>query len=226
MQRAWCRATAARLTMQVSMLSHLKTLRSAPRAVRADKLKNKNKRQVEQTEQTEVDEEKKIMHSLAKAEAKGEFEEYGVRPAFFDRALKKARRELARADEEVMHSNDKVMANSDNKVMANSDDEVMPTSDDEDSVSLGLSCENGFFTLAWRYIEEQTLQYSKEHGITSDQLEDTLAAMHANGWRLSAELHRNGIPQMLYEQFTAAVHGKTIYIAELFQSMRVQREWD
>jgi hypothetical protein len=65
------------------------------------------------------------------------------------------------------------------------------------------------------------LQYRKEHGIASDQLEDTLAAMHADGWRLSAELQRSGIPQMLYEQFTAAAHGKTIYTAELFRSMRV-----
>jgi hypothetical protein len=89
-----------------------------------------------------------------------------------------------------------------------------------------FSCESGFFTLIWRYIEEQTLQYRKEHGIASDQLEDTLAAMHANGWRLSAELQRTGIPQMLYEQFTAAVHGKTIYTAELFRSMRVPAAWD
>jgi hypothetical protein len=76
------------------------------------------------------------------------------------------------------------------------------------------------------HLFKQTLQYRKEHGIASDQLEDTLAAMHANGWRLSAELQRNGIPQMLYEQFTAAAHGKTIYTAELFRSMRVQAEWD
>jgi hypothetical protein len=94
-----------------------------------------------------------------------------------------------------------------------------------DSVSPGDAC-SGFFTLAWRYIEEQTLQYRKEHGIASDQLEDTLAAMHADGWRLSAELQRTGIPQMLYEQFTAAVHGKTIYTAELFRSMRVPAAWD
>jgi hypothetical protein len=187
--------------MQASMLGY------------ADKLKNKNKRKAEQTMQTEVDEEKKIMHSLAKAEAKGELEEHGVRPACFDRALKKARRE------------EKVVAREE-KVMAHSEDEVMPCSDDEDSVSPGDACESGFFTLIWRYIEEQTLQYRKEHGIASDQLEDTLAAMHADGWRLSAELQRSGIPQMLYEQFTAAVHGKTIYTAELFRSMRVPAAWD
>jgi hypothetical protein len=50
--------------------------------------------------------------------------------------------------------------------------------------------------------------------------------MHADGWRLSAELQRSGIPQMLYEQFTAAAHGKTIYTAELFRSMRVPAAWD
>jgi hypothetical protein len=194
--------------MQASMLGY------------AYKLKNKNKRKAEQTAQTEGDEEKTIMHSLAKAEAKGELEEHGVRPACFDRALKKARRE-----ERVVAREEKVMAREE-KVMAHSEDEVMPSSDDEDSVSPGDACESGFFTLIWRYIEEQTLQYRKEHGIASDQLEDTLAAMHADGWRLSAELQRTGIPQMLYEQFTAAVHGKTIYTAELFRSMRVPAAWD
>jgi hypothetical protein len=134
-----------------------------------------------------------------------------------DRALKKARREekVVAREETVMHSEDEVMASGN-----------LPSSDDEDSVSPGEACESGFFTLAWCYIEEQTLQYRKEHGIASDQLEDTLAAMHADGWRLSAELQRSGIPQMLYEQFTAAAHGKTIYTAELFRSMRVPAAWD
>jgi hypothetical protein len=72
------------------MLRHV----AASGDVRDDKLKNKNKLKAEQTE---VDEQKKIMHTMAKAEAKGELVEYGVRPAFFDRALKKAQRELARA---------------------------------------------------------------------------------------------------------------------------------
>jgi hypothetical protein len=192
--------------MQASMLGY------------AYKLKNKNKRKAEQTMQTEVDEEKTIMNSLAKAEAKGELEEHGVRPACCDRALKKARRE-----EKVVAREETVMAHSEDEVMASGN---LPSSDDEDSVSPGDACESGFFTLIWRYIEEQTLQYRKEHGIASDQLEDTLAAMHADGWRLSAELQRSGIPQMLYEQFTAAAHGKTIYTAELFRSMRVPAAWD
>jgi hypothetical protein len=50
--------------------------------------------------------------------------------------------------------------------------------------------------------------------------------MHANGWRFDEEVHRCGIPQVYFDQFTAAVHGKTVYTAEFFRSMRVQPEWE
>jgi hypothetical protein len=81
-------------------------------------------------------------------------------------------------------------------------------------------------TLSYRNMEKLTLWYHKALGIKSDQLQDTLTEMHANGWRFDEEVHRCGIPQVYFDQFTAAVHGKTVYTAEFFQSMRVQPEWE
>jgi hypothetical protein len=85
--------------------------------------------------------------------------------------------------------------------------------------------DENFQKLNYQNMEKVTLWYHKAFGIKSDQLQDTLAEMHAGGWRFDEEVHRCGIPQVYYDQFTAVVHGKTIYTAEFFRSMRVQPEW-
>ena len=78
--------------------------------------------------------------------------------------------------------------------------------------------------LSYQNMEKLTLWYHKAHGIQSDQLADTLAEMHAGGWRCYQEVLEKGIPQAYYEQFTAMVRGSSIYTAEFFRSMRVQPE--
>ena len=85
--------------------------------------------------------------------------------------------------------------------------------------------EGNSLVLSYQNMEKLTLWYHKASGIKSDQLQDTLAEMHASGWRFEEEVHRCGIPQVYYDQFTAVVHGKTIYTAEFFRSMRVQPEY-
>jgi hypothetical protein len=39
----------------------------------------------------------------------------------------------------------------------------------------------------------------------SDQLEQTLAAMHKDGWRCCLQMVKQGIPNPYYEQFTASL---------------------
>jgi hypothetical protein len=76
--------------------------------------------------------------------------------------------------------------------------------------------------LTSRNLERASLRYRSEHGIESDRLEDTLAAMctdSAEPWRLNKELQRE-IPQTFFEQFTAVCHGRTIYTAEFFAGLR------
>ena len=85
--------------------------------------------------------------------------------------------------------------------------------------------ESSALVLSYQNMEKLTLWYRKAHGIGSAQLADTLAAMHAAGWRCDQEVLAGGIPQAYYDQFTAMVHGNSIYTAEFFRSMRVQPEW-
>ena len=85
--------------------------------------------------------------------------------------------------------------------------------------------ETSYLVLSYQNMEKLTLWYRKAHGVESDQLADTLAAMHAGGWRCEQEVLAGGIPQAYYDQFTAMVHGRSIYTAEFFRSMRVQPEY-
>jgi hypothetical protein len=85
--------------------------------------------------------------------------------------------------------------------------------------------ETSSLVLRYQNMEKLTLWYRKAHGIRSDQLADTLAEMHAGGWRCDQEVLTGGIPQVYYDQFTEMVHGKSIYTAEFFLSMRVQPEY-
>jgi len=82
--------------------------------------------------------------------------------------------------------------------------------------------EDKCWLLTSRNLERASLRYRSEHGIESDRLEDTLAAMHtdsAEPWRLDKELQRE-IPQTFFDQFTAVCHGRTIYTAEFFAGLR------
>lgn len=59
-----------------------------------------------------------------------------------------------------------------------------------------------------RNIEKVTLRYRQNNGIKSVELEDTLEAMHLNGWRLAECFLRNGIMSSIFESFTASCRGK------------------
>lgn len=83
-----------------------------------------------------------------------------------------------------------------------------------------------FWMITYRNLEKVTLRYHKENGIASDQLEHTLAAMHKDGWRLSVDIERRGIPQCFYDQFTASLKNKTIYTANRFLRMRIPENWN
>lgn len=83
-----------------------------------------------------------------------------------------------------------------------------------------------FFMITYQNLEKVTLRYHKEHGIASDQLEQTLASMHKDGWRCSVDMLRRGIPQAYYDQFTAAVHNKSIFTANRFLRMRIPENWN
>jgi hypothetical protein len=85
--------------------------------------------------------------------------------------------------------------------------------------------ESSSLVLSYQNLEKMTLWYHKTLAIKSDQLQDTLAEMHNAGWRCDQEVLTGGIPQVYYDQFTAVVHGKTIYTADFFRSMRVQPEY-
>jgi hypothetical protein len=72
-------------------------------------------------------------------------------------------------------------------------------------------------------LEELALRFHKEHAVASDQLKDTLAAMATAGWRFCNAIEERGLPGRYYAQFTAAVHGGTIYTPEYFEQMRVDQ---
>ena len=80
--------------------------------------------------------------------------------------------------------------------------------------------DDGFSWLTERNLEHASLRFRAEHGIASDLLEDTLAAMQGAGWRLSPQLRDRGIHNTFYAQFTAACNGRTIYTAEYFAGLR------
>lgn len=79
--------------------------------------------------------------------------------------------------------------------------------------------------LTFRNLEKATLRYRQSHGIRSAQLEDTLAAMHADGWRLNIAVIRSGIPATFYDQFTAATQGHSVFTANRFALMRSVENW-
>jgi len=77
-----------------------------------------------------------------------------------------------------------------------------------------------FYQITYQNIEKVTLRYRKENGIQSTELEDTLAAMHKDGWRVCLQMIKQGIPIPYYDQFTAACKGKSIFTSNRFAMMR------
>ena len=65
-----------------------------------------------------------------------------------------------------------------------------------------------FSWLTPRNLEQASLRFRAEHDIASDRLEDTLAAMHVAGWRLSMQM-RDGIHTRFFENFTDACIRRT-----------------
>ena len=77
-----------------------------------------------------------------------------------------------------------------------------------------------FYQITYQNIEKVSLRYRKENGIKSIQLEDTLAAMCKDGWRVCLQMIKQGIPIPFYDQFTAACKGETIFTSNRFAMMR------
>jgi hypothetical protein len=78
-----------------------------------------------------------------------------------------------------------------------------------------------FYTITFlKNIEKVTLRFRRDHGIKSNLMEDTLAAMHKEGWRCCLQMIKQGIPIPFYDQFTAQCKGKTIFTTERFAHMR------
>jgi hypothetical protein len=77
-----------------------------------------------------------------------------------------------------------------------------------------------FSEQTYRNLEKATLHYREQHGIASDQLDDTLVTMLADSCRLSTQLEQRCIPKTFYDQFTAVCNGGTIYTAEFIRSLR------
>lgn len=82
-----------------------------------------------------------------------------------------------------------------------------------------------FYVITFRNIEKVTLDYRKRKGIKSDQLEETLTAMHADNWRLDRQLTERGIPATVYDEFTAKCHGHTSWTVGRFSRMRMPPTW-
>lgn len=71
-----------------------------------------------------------------------------------------------------------------------------------------------------RNIEKVCLRYRKNNGIVSKDLEDTLAAMHADNWRLAECFYRTGILSVYFDSFTAACEDKHYHTPFRFLSLR------
>ncbi len=63
--------------------------------------------------------------------------------------------------------------------------------------------ETNSLVLSYQNMEKLTLWYRKAHVVESDQLADTLAAMHAGRWRCEQEVLAGGIPQAYYDQLNS-----------------------
>lgn len=85
--------------------------------------------------------------------------------------------------------------------------------------------EDHFKQITYMNMERVTMRYRKEHGITSVLLEDTLEAMHKDGWRLQITVMRGGIPQQFFDEFTAQCKNKTTFKASRFVMMRKLEQW-
>ena len=77
-----------------------------------------------------------------------------------------------------------------------------------------------YYMITYQNIEKVTLRYRKENGIKSIHLEDTLAAMHKDGWRCCLQMIKQGIPIPFYDQFEASCKGSTIFTSNRFAMMR------
>lgn len=82
-----------------------------------------------------------------------------------------------------------------------------------------------FKQITYGNMEKLCLRYRAEHGIRSTQLEDTLEAMHKDGYRLQVSVVRQGIPSCYFEQFTAACKGDSIWCPGRFNRMRRDELW-
>jgi len=65
------------------------------------------------------------------------------------------------------------------------------------------------------------LEFRERYGIESTCLAELLEKMHASKrWVLAGDVMRNGIPDLLFEEFTAGCSGTTSMTADLFKKLR------
>ncbi len=72
-----------------------------------------------------------------------------------------------------------------------------------------------------RNLTKSAIRYHKQHGIASDQLEQTLAAMLSDGYSLSDDIRRRGLHNSYFKEFEAAVNGKKFWTANHVLVMRI-----
>lgn len=82
-----------------------------------------------------------------------------------------------------------------------------------------------FKQITYQNLEKVSLRYRRDNCIKSKQLEDTLEAMHRDGWRLQISVLRGGIPDSFFEQFTKACDEDTIFTHGRFNRMRIIEKW-
>lgn len=85
--------------------------------------------------------------------------------------------------------------------------------------------EDHFRIITYTNMEKLCLRYRNQNGLKTKDLAEVLAHMHENGYRLQYTVLKNGIVSTVYEQFTKACDGGTIYCAGRFNRMRCQERW-
>ena len=80
--------------------------------------------------------------------------------------------------------------------------------------------EDHFYDINYRNMIKVALRYREHHGIKSTELADVLAQMCQNGWAFCLPIHKQGIPDTYFTEFTAQCEGKSSFTREMISRMR------
>ena len=107
------------------------------------------------------------------------------------------------------------------RVASDVEDPMDGLSDGEDPV-VKVKPEIGdhFYDINYRNMIKVALRYREHHGIKSTELADVLAQMCQNGWAFCLQIHKQGILDTYFTEFTAQCEGKSSYTKEMISLMR------